>query len=191
MRKLILFTLLTIVIACSGAGAQQRLCGGPGESLFSNMKAYRVGDVITVIIQEQSSASSKAKTDTKVKDEFSMGPGAGTLDFISLWGLDSENKYKGDAKTDRTGTLMAKITVRITDILENGDFQISGEREVVINGETEIIKLDGIIRSRDIRADNTILSTYVANAKISYDGKGMIDSGHEPGLLTKFINWIL
>jgi len=191
MRKIFLLTVLVIALLSSGAAAQQRLCGGPGESLFSNMKAYRVGDVITVIIQEQSTASSNAKTDTKVKDEFSMGPGAGTLDFISLWGLDSENKYKGDAKTDRSGTLIAKITVRITDLLENGDFRINGEREVVINGEAEMIELSGIIRSRDIRADNTILSTYVANAKISYDGKGMIDSGHEPGLLTKFINWIL
>lgn len=191
MRRVFVLIFLAVVICVSGASSQQRLCGGPGESLFSNMKAYRVGDVITVIIQERSSASSNAKTDTKIKDEFSMGPGAGGLDFISLWGLDSENKYKGDAKTDRSGTLIAKITVRITELLDNGDFRIDGEREVAINGETEIIKLSGIIRSRDIRADNTILSTYVANAKISYDGKGMIDSGHEPGILTKFINWFL
>jgi flagellar L-ring protein precursor FlgH len=190
MKKVFLTALTAVVLISSGAAAQQRLCGGAGESLFSNMKAYRGGDVIPVIIQEQSSASSNAKTDTKVKDEFSLGPGAGTLDFISLWGLDAENKYKGDAKTDRSGTLSARITVRITDLLENGDFRINGDREVVINGETEVITLSGIIRSRDIRADNTILSTYVANAKISYDGKGMIDAGHEPGLRTKFINWI-
>jgi flagellar L-ring protein precursor FlgH len=141
-------------------------------SLYSNLKAYKVGDVVTVIIKEESSASSNSKTDTKIKSEMSSGPGMGTLDFISLWGLDSENKYKGDAKTQRSGQLIARISVRIVEILPSGDYRIEGQREVNINGERERIAISGIIRSRDIRPDNTIISTNVANAKIMYDGKG-------------------
>lgn len=160
-----------------------------GGSLFSSIKAHRVGDIVTVIIREQSNAQSKAQTNTKVKNEVSGGPGKGTLDFVSLWGLDSENNYKGDASTKRTGQLDAKISVRIVEILPNGDYRIEGTREVNINGERERIKLSGLIRSRDIRPDNTILSTYVADASIMYDGKGIVDAGHEPGMIAKIINW--
>ncbi|MBU8922186.1 MAG: flagellar basal body L-ring protein FlgH [Bacteroidales bacterium] len=187
-RGLATICFLLIVIS-SGAYAQRPLWDEQG-SLYSNLKAYRVGDVVTVIIQEQSSASSNAKTDTKVKAEAKSGPGLGTLDFVSLWGLTSESKYKGDAKTSRSGQLSARITVRICEILGNGDYRVEGNREVNINGEREKISLSGIIRSRDIKSDNTIMSTYVADAKILYDGKGPVDSGHEPGILTKMINWI-
>ncbi|MCD6379224.1 flagellar basal body L-ring protein FlgH [bacterium] len=191
MKKTFLLFILILFSVNGTSRSQQPLWNGSEGSLYSNLKAYRVGDVVTVIIQEQSTASSNAKTDTKVKNEFSAGPGRGTLDFMSLWGLNSENKYKGDAKTQRSGSLDARITAKIIEILQNGDYRIEGDREVNINGERETIKLSGTIRSRDIRSDNTILSTYVANAKILYDGKGIIDSGHEPGILTKLINWFI
>ena len=113
------------------------------------------------------------------------------MGFMARNGLKRVNKYKGDAKTQRSGSLDARITAKIIEILQNGDYRIEGDREVNINGERETIKLSGTIRSRDIRSDNTILSTYVANAKILYDGKGIIDSGHEPGILTKLINWFI
>jgi flagellar L-ring protein precursor FlgH len=190
--KTIFFTVvLSLLTALAPASAQQRLWEADRGSLYSNLKAYRVGDVVTVIIEEQSIASSNAKTDTKIKSEASGGPGMGTLDFVSLWGLTNENKYKGDAKTERSGQLQAKITVRISEVLENGDYLVEGSREVNINGEREMITLSGIIRSRDISPDNTIMSTYVANARIMYDGKGIVDSGHEPGIFTKILNWIL
>ncbi|MBN2071812.1 MAG: flagellar basal body L-ring protein FlgH [Candidatus Krumholzibacteriota bacterium] len=190
MKKSMIVAVLFLVTISSVAHSQRPLWDSDEGSLYSNLKGYRVGDVVTVIIQEQSSASSSAKTDTKVKAEATSGPGVGSLDFISLWGLTSENKYKGDAKTSRAGQLSARVTVRITEILENGDYLIEGNREVNINGERERITLSGIIRSRDISTDNTILSTYVADARIMYDGKGTVDSGHEPGILTKLINWI-
>ncbi len=189
IRVSLVFVLFLACVAISLA-AQTPLWDENIGSLFSNLKAYRVGDVVTIIIQEQSSASSNAKTDTRVKNELSGGPGKGTLDFLSLWGLDSENNYKGDAKTQRTGSLNAKITAKIVEVLPNGDYRVEGAREININGERERIRLSGIIRSRDISPDNSILSTYVADARIMYDGKGIVDSGHEPGLLTKLVNLI-
>ncbi|MBN1164362.1 MAG: flagellar basal body L-ring protein FlgH [Candidatus Krumholzibacteriota bacterium] len=189
MRKIIIIPYIILLLGFASPQAQQPLWGEGQGSLYSNLKAYRVGDVVTVIIQEQSTAISSAKTDTKVKAEAKSGPGSGTLDFVSLWGLTSENNYKGDAKTSRSGQLQAQITVRISEILGNGDYRVEGQREININGERERITLCGVIRPRDINSDNTILSTYVANAQIMYDGKGLIDSGHEPGILTKLINW--
>ena len=189
MPRHLIVGLIFALLGCGAAHAQAPLWD-EGGSLFSNLKAYRVGDVITVIIQEQSAASSAAATDTKVKNEASGGPGTGTLDFISLWGLDSENNYKGDAKTQRSGQLQARMTARIIEVLASGDFRIEGQREVDINGEREQIKLAGIIRPRDIAPDNTILSSFIADAQILYDGKGIVDSGHEPGIIAKVLNWL-
>jgi len=187
----ILSYIILVVAFTSTVFAQTPLWNEDSGSLFSSLKARGVGDVVTVIIQEQSIAQSKAQTNTKIKNESSGGPGRGTLDFISLWGLKSENNYKGDADTKRTGQLQAKISTRIVEILPNGDYRIEGTKEVNINGERERIKLSGIVRPRDIRPDNTVLSTYIADAKIMYDGKGIIDGGHKPGIITKLLNWLL
>ena len=191
MKRLLFVTTLLLLFSALELSAQTPLWDEESGSLFSSLKARRVGDVVTVIIQEQSMAQSKAQTNTKVKNEALGGPGRGTLDFISLWGLKSENKYKGDADTKRMGQLQAKISARIVEILPSGDYRIEGTKEVNINGERERIKITGIVRPRDIRPDNTVLSTYLADAAIMYDGKGIIDIGHEPGILTKLLNWLL
>jgi flagellar L-ring protein precursor FlgH len=191
MKRFLVSNAVVILLLSSPLYPQTALWDEGVGSLYSNLKAYRIGDVVTVIIKEESIASSQAQTDTKIKNEASGGPGKGTLDFISLWGLTSENNYKGDAKTKRQGQLQARISAIIVEILPNGDYRIEGHREVNINGERERIRLSGIVRSRDIGPDNTVLSTYVAEAQIMYDGKGIIDSGHEPGILTKLLNWLL
>jgi flagellar L-ring protein precursor FlgH len=161
-----------------------------GRSLVSNMKAHRVGDVVTIIISEASTANATAKTDANNKTEISGGPGLGFLDLISDWGLDSENKYKGDGKTTRTGNLRAEITARIVEVLHNGDYRLSGTRMVNINGERQLIEISGICRERDIGADNSILSTYIADAQIAYNGSGPINAASEPGIISKIVNWL-
>ena len=161
-----------------------------GASLVSNQKAAQVGDVVTIIISEQSTAKSTAKTEANNKSEIGGGPGLGFLNFIPGWELDIENKYKGDGKTSRTGNLSAEITARIVEVLFNGDYRLEGTRMVNINGERQLIEITGICRPRDIRADNTILSTYISDAQISYSGSGPINDSSEPGIITKIVNWL-
>lgn len=161
-----------------------------GRSLVTNMKAHRVGDVITIIVTESSTANAVARTDANSKTEISGGPGIGFLDLIRSWGLDSETKYKGDGRTVRTGDLKAEITARIVEELHNGDYRLAGTRMVDINGERQLIEITGICRARDINPDNTILSTFVADAKIAYTGSGLVNAASEPGLLTKLFNWL-
>lgn len=161
-----------------------------GRSLVSNLKAQRVGDIITIIITEQSTANASAKTDANNKTEVSGGPGLGFLDLIGSWGINSENKYKGDGRTVRTGDLQAQLTARIVEVLHNGDFRLAGQRMVDINGERQLIEITGICRARDIAPDNTILSTYVADARIAYTGSGIINATSEPGIITKLVNWL-
>ena len=161
-----------------------------GTSLVTNMKAYRVGDLITILIAEQSSAKSSAKTKADNKSESKGGPGLGVLNFIKPWDMSVENKYKGDGDTQRKGSLEAEITARIIEVLHNGDYRLEGTRMININGEKQLIEITGICRSRDIMPDNTILSTYISNAQIAYNGSGMVTDSAEPGVVTKIFNWL-
>ena len=190
-------TLVLVAILVLATWPAAKTAAGPplvdlesGRSLVSNMKAHRLGDILTILIVEQSTADATSKTDANTKSETSGGPGLGALDLITGWGLDTESKFKGDGRTQRSGSLQAEITVRIVEVLHNGDYQVSGTRMVEINGERQLIEIAGICRERDIQPNNTILSTYIADARISYSGSGAVNAASEPGLVTKIVNWL-
>ncbi len=161
-----------------------------GQSLVSNIKAHRVGDLITIIITEQSSAKSSAKTKADNKSESKGGPGLGVLNFIKPWDMSVENKYKGDGDTQRKGSLSAEITARIVEVLHNGDFRLEGTRMININGEKQLIEITGVCRGRDIMPDNTIMSVFISDAQIAYNGSGMVNDASNPGVVTKIFNWL-
>ncbi len=161
-----------------------------GQSLVTNIKAHRVGDLITILIVEQSTAKSTAKTKANNKSETKGGPGLGVLNFIKPWDMTVENKYKGDGDTQRRGSLKAEITARIVEVLHNGDFRLEGTRMININGEKQLIEITGVCRARDITPSNTILSTFISDARIAYNGSGMVNDASEPGVVTKILNWL-
>lgn len=157
---------------------------------ISNLKAVGVGDIITVLIVENASANTTAKTDANTKAEVSGGPGLGILSQVTDWGLTTENKFKGDGKSTRTGALQAQISTRIVEELPNGNLRLQGNRIVSINGEEQRITLTGLIRPEDLRADNSIASTLIADAEISYSGDGPVADAHSPGLLSRVVNFL-
>ena len=161
-----------------------------GSGLVSNFKARKVGDVVTIIIAEKTSAGATTEMDANNKSEISGGPALGFLQPLSSWGLDTENKFSGDGSTSRTGNLNAEISVTINEILPNGNFKVIGTRTVDINGDRQLIEISGICRGRDISADNTILSTYISDAQIAYSGTGMAQDSAEPGIVTRVVNWL-
>jgi len=187
-----LFTLPALMALWAGIG----VAGTPlvnfdtGSSLVTNLKAHHVGDLLTIIITENATANATSKTKADNKSEHSGGAGLGFLDFIKPWGVSTENKYKGDGNTQRNGSLEAEITARITEVLHNGDLRIAGTRMVNINGEKQLIEITGVCRQRDIRPDNTIMSTYISDAQIAYNGSGIINDNANPGVVTKIINWL-
>jgi flagellar L-ring protein precursor FlgH len=161
-----------------------------GESLVSNIKARKQGDLITIIITERASANASSKTKANNKSETRGGPALGWLDFIKPWDMTVENKYLGDGDTQRDGSLQAEISARIVEIMPNGDFRLEGTRMVNINGEKQLIEITGVCRGRDIGADNTILSTYISDAQIAYNGSGIINDTSQPGVVTRVLNWL-
>ncbi len=195
MRKILKLTawaaLGALVLGAGPADSREPLIDlESGRSLVSNMKAHKVGDIITILITEAATANATSKTNANEKSEMSGGPGLGFLDVLDAWGLDTESKYTGDGRTQRTGNLQAEITARVAEVLHNGDYRLLGNRMVDINGERQLIEISGICRPRDINPDNTIYSTYIADARISYNGNGPVNASSEPGIVTKLFNWL-
>ena len=183
---------------------------GPLADLFLDTKARRVGDIVTVQIQESSSATNQANTkagrgsslEAGIDNLFGLetwwpkkvlGEGNDALPKINPFGNPSvkgsmSSEFDGSGTTSRKGDLSAFITCHVTDLLPNGNLRIVGSREVLVNHETQLIILSGVIRPRDIDQDNTIKSTFVADAKIAYSGIGIIDARQRPGWLANMLN---
>ncbi len=165
-------------------------------SMFTDQKARTVGDIVTIRITESSAATNKASTATDRSSSLSASVDAffnaekrfpADQPFFNPFskvagGLDSE--FQGAGTTKRSGDLNAYITALVTQVLPNGNLVVTGSREVLINNENQIIQLTGVVRPRDINADNQVLSTYVADARISYSGTGVVNDRQRPGWLT-------
>ncbi|HOD53100.1 MAG TPA: flagellar basal body L-ring protein FlgH [Candidatus Cloacimonadota bacterium] len=187
MKSIKLIALITITLLST-----QLFSAIP--SMYSDHKSFTVGDVLTVLISESSSAKSGAKsqTDRSFNHSFNTEAGKGPLDFIPLSGLGASaaNTSKGDANTSREGSLKANMTVRIVDIDNNGNLIIKGSKSVKINGEEEITSLEGVVRPQDVGSDNTVSSNNIADAQISYKGKGTVQEASKVGFITRVFNFL-
>lgn len=161
----------------------------PRGSLFADHEARAVGDVLTILVVESTQAAKSTMTKTASETE-NQANGLGRLDFIDVWNLDAENRSLGEGSTTRRGDLQARITARITEVEPNGLLRVEGTRSVRVNGEEEKIVLRGAVRMQDVQADNTVLSTYLADATIEYTGEGVLASAERPGILTRLFNWV-
>ena len=180
------------------------------NGFFIDTKARKVGDIVTVKISESSKATNSA--DTQTGRTSSLTAGIDTLFGTEDWYEDKVLKeipsslprpnpfgnpsvqgnmssdFDGSGSTSRSGDLNAFITCRVTELLPNGNLKIVGSREILVNNETQMIILSGIIRPRDINDDNVILSTFVSNAKIAYSGSGIVNDRQRPGWLANLLN---
>lgn len=150
------------------------------ESLFSEQrfrpltadnKAFRVDDVITVQVYENASAAANADTATRRKNDVG-GNLTVTRTPPFAANLSVAGDFDGGGRTSRTGKVLALLTVRVQEILPNGDLRVGGEQLLVINGEQQRINLEGRVRPLDISDGNVVLSTRIADARITYVGEG-------------------
>ncbi|MBI2380971.1 MAG: flagellar basal body L-ring protein FlgH [Gammaproteobacteria bacterium] len=160
--------------------------------LLEERKARRVGDLITVLLVESTNAQSKA--DTKLKKEFDNSFDAPVLlndaaDALPI-GVDlgSKRKNTAEAESKQNNRLSGTITVHVAQVLANGNLVIRGEKWVQVNRGNEYIRLSGIVRPEDVSASNTVDSTRVGNARISYSGTGELAEANTQGWLSRFFN---
>jgi flagellar L-ring protein FlgH len=161
--------------------------------LAEDLKARRRGDIVTVVISEQASASKQASTGTSRATTMAAGmpnllglektPIKGWVDLANLLNASFSSKFDGSGSTSRQETLQATISTKVVDVLPNGNLMIEGRRNVKVNNEDQIIVLTGTVRSRDVSSDNSVSSSLIADARINYSGKGIISDRQKPGWL--------
>ncbi|ACL70405.1 flagellar basal body L-ring protein FlgH [Halothermothrix orenii] len=191
MKKSLIFMVCLLLLVSPLTGADNNsLWSDESASIYEDRQEFKVGDVITVVIEENSSAVQSANTSTSQESNIDAGPGLGIFDFIKAFGFSYSDEGQADGQTQRSGIIEADLTTQIVEILPGGNFRIVGRKTIKINGEEQYIKLSGIIRPEDVTLDNTVLSTKVAEASIEFEGEGIVTEKQKPGLFERIMNWI-
>ncbi len=180
------------------------------DPLFSDSRARRVGDIVVVNILENSTASNSADTSSEKETNNDYGitaafgqtsmnmfpyipGGVKNLDSpigegTSALKTYSSSDFEGSGETSRENKVTASLAARVIRVMPGGLLQIEGVRQTRVNEETQYMVITGTIRARDVSADNSIMSTQVANANIQYYGKGVIADKQKPGWFTRFMD---
>ncbi len=167
--------------------------------MFEDRRAGRVGDIVVVQIVEQHRGSKKANTTANREANLNAGVSGGLFGintwadkFAQYFNVDAQtsNDFEGEGSTSREDTLTGTIAAQVVEVFPNGDLRIQGNREVTVNSETQTMTIKGIVRRIDLDTSNTVLSTAVADAVISYTGLGVVDDVQRPGWATRIFNWL-
>jgi flagellar L-ring protein FlgH len=165
----------------------------PAPSMYSDRIARRVGDVVTIQIVENSSASAVASTNTKEEYGASLdGSGSGGLKFIPLFSAtgNTKSEHKGDGRTVRQGSVTGVLTAKVVEVFPNGNLRIEGQKSVIINGERQLTVLTGVVRPEDVTLQNTVTSDLIADAQITFKGKGVLANAERPGFFARLFDWL-
>ncbi|WP_163934430.1 flagellar basal body L-ring protein FlgH [Paraferrimonas sp. SM1919] len=159
-------------------------------SLFQDRRAYRVGDILTVVLDERTFSSKQAGTrlgkDSAVgaSGDFSIGGNTGSGTF----GIGANRDFNGNGSSTQQNKLEGSITVSVYKVLPSGVLLIKGEKWLRLNQGDEFIKLQGIVRVEDIDGGNRLSSQRIAEARITYSGKGDIANSNKQSWLSSFFN---
>ncbi len=165
------------------------------NSLYSDVKARRVGDIITVNLQENTRATKSAGTSNSKESTIDVNPivglGGQSLNIgreaLQL-GMDTSNEFAGDASANQSNNLIGSISVTVVQVLSNQNLLVRGEKWLTLNNGDEYIRLTGVVRPADVSPSNEIVSTKIANARIQYSGTGSFASSQKAGWLSGFFS---
>lgn len=165
---------------------------GRSSALFRDIKAGQVGDIVTVLLVEQTTAQNTANSSVSRSQESSIeAPTLGTRIIDDLkFGVESENEFNGSAANGQSNNLNGNIAVTVREVLPGGTLLVAGEKWIQINQAQELVRLEGIIRTRDIQPNNSVLSSQVADARITYSSKGMMATSGRPAWGSRFFSGI-
>jgi len=168
---------------------------GYGITLYEDVKARQVGDILTIELVEQTQSSKEASTSTSKDQSLEMDAGILLGNPITHNGrpllensISASRDFDGTGSTSQKNSLTGNITVTVAQVLPNGNLVVRGEKVLTLNQGDEFIRISGIVRPVDIRTDNSVLSTRVANAKITYGGRGALADANRQGWLARFFN---
>lgn len=163
---------------------------GTTVNMYGDRKAHAVGDTITVIISETSSANRVGKAANTKSSNTSMSAGTGIFRGIASASADNTDSFSADGSIKNTNSVTARMTAQVIEVKENGSLMISGTQSIQQNGEEQKITVSGIVRSEDITTDNTVLSSSIGDAKIRVDGNGPIAKKQRQGIISQLLNFL-
>jgi flagellar L-ring protein precursor FlgH len=168
---------------------------GHDVALFENAVARRVGDTLTIKLNENTNASKSSSTKTAKATKAELaGPTIGGRG-VTVHGtpileasVDNNTSFDGSGDSTQSNRLVGDITVTVAQRLPNGNLLVRGQKWITINQGREYVRIQGLVRPIDIDPDNSISSLRVADAQIAYGGKGALNDANTPGLLARFFN---
>ena len=191
-------TLAALAVTARGDGPKWALA----TRLYADRTARRVGDVLTVLIIEEATSSKDNEKTTDKQYQFNgsaqvgsplvdgRSPWGWTNASVPAWSLDTKRSFSGKGTMDNKDQLSAKVAVCVTEVLPNGNLLIEGKRTLVVQEEQLEMVLTGIVRPEDVTGDNTVESTRVADASITYHSTGTIAKNQNAGLISRLVDWI-
>jgi flagellar L-ring protein precursor FlgH len=187
LKALVVGSALFAAIPC--AFADDLYQGGNWASLAADRKASQVGDLITIQVLANNTATNSVSQASKRRTSVDGRITAGTS-FDKSAGIGFGGGYDGEGGNTRANRMAAQLSATVTEVLPNGDLMVSGWQTLDISGEKTNIRVTGRVRRDDISADNAVLSSRLAEAKIEYDGKGFASRSAKPGIVTRIFNWM-
>lgn len=164
-------------------------------SLFEDPKPFRIGDILTIMLAESTSASKSAATSTSKDENISLGSPtimgrAPTRNGNEIFDIEMNpsREFEGEGDSTQSNSLSGEITVTVVDIFPNGNLVVQGEKWFTLNQGKEYIRIAGVVRPQDVQPDNTVASAKLADAQIAYSGEGFIADSNNQGWFTQFLN---
>jgi flagellar L-ring protein precursor FlgH len=191
LRQLALALLTAALLpAATSMWTAETLADG---SLYADQVARKRGDLITILVKETVTITDKQTTETKrksdpIKAQITAVPGKTATENLPSLEASAENNFKGEGSYTASGDVRATITGRVVDVLDNGNLLIEGRRQVQVNDDTKTILVTGIVRTADLKSDNTILSEKLHNFQVSIEGEGPLARAQQKGFLGKIVD---
>ena len=195
-----LFLGLALACAAAGAGADSIWPGGGADfgnvsNGISDNRALKVGDIVTIEINESATATQSSQVSTNKQATVAGGAGPGFFTPnqgmpISSFGAGGEEGFDGGGTNANSGALITTLSARIIAVLDSGNLVIQGQRSVKINDEKQNIFIRGVIRPKDVDRNNTVSSSVISDEQISYSGHGPLSEKSHPGFFTRLLDWL-
>ena len=211
MKNIIFIFIALVASGCSTFGSLQNPDYAPTEAmipeakstidgaiydpslnlfLFEDVKARRIGDLITVVLEEKINASKTASTEADkdsnvdIPNPTLFGKDNRLNELVN--DFESTREFEGEGESTQENSIEGNITVMVHEVYANGYLLVKGEKLIELNEGSEVVRISGIVRPTDVTTDNTILSNQIANAQITYKGKGIVSDSSRAGWLTRF-----
>lgn len=167
-------------------------------SLYMTARPKKVGDIITIVIDERSLAQEKSDTEVQKKTDINssvdgismLNPFGKKYPLSPLFKFTGQNDYDGEGETNQSNRVNAQIAATVVRVLDTGNLLIEGRRQIHVGKDQRSIVITGQVRPEDVRPDNTIMSTNVADAVIRYEGSGPVSNAGKPTLLHRLLDWL-